>query len=150
MAMIYTKTLEQQDRRVRVIYVSSYIPRKCGIATFTKDLTNAINVLNPYSLAEIMAINDNSNTYDYPWEVKFRIAQDDLKAYLSAAEYINNSSAELVCFQHEFGLFGGKNGEYAITFLEQIKKPIVTPFHTVPEKPTEAQRELMRRICSLS
>ena len=150
MATVYTKTLEQQERKARVIYVGSYIPRKCGIATFTKDLTNAINVLNPYNLGEIMAINDNTNTYDYPWEVKFRITQDDLKTYLAAAEYINNSSAEVVCFQHEFGLFGGKNGEYAITFLEQIKKPIVTTFHTVPETPLEAQKEIIRRICNLS
>jgi glycosyltransferase involved in cell wall biosynthesis len=150
MATQYTKTLEQQERRVRVIFVGSYIPRKCGIATFTKDLTNAINVLNPYNLGEIMAINDNTNTYDYPWEVKFRINQDDLKTYISAAEYINNSSAEIVCFQHEFGLFGGKNGEYAIPFLEQIKKPIVTTFHSVPEEPLEAQKEIICRICSLS
>jgi len=150
MALIYTKTLEQQERKVRVIYVASYIPRKCGIATFTKDLTNALNVLNPYSLGEIMAINDNSNTYDYPWEVKFRINQEDLKTYIAAAEYINNSSAEVVCLQHEFGLFGGKNGEYAVPFLEQIKKPIVTTFHTVPERPLDTQKEIIRRICSLS
>ena len=150
MATQYTKTLEQQERKARVIYVGSYIPRKCGIATFTKDLTNAVNVLNPYNLGEIMAINDNTNTYDYPWEVKFRINQDDLKTYISAAEYINNSSAELVCFQHEFGLFGGKNGEYVIPFLEQIKKPIVTTFHSVPEEPLEAQKEIICRICSLS
>src|SRR4030042_5164346 len=150
MATQYTKTLEQQERKARVIYVGSYIPRKCGIATFTKDLTNAINVLNPYNLGEIMAINDNTNTYDYPWEVKFRINQDDLKTYISAAEDINNSSAEVVCFQHEFGLFGGKNGEYVIPFLEQIKKPIVTTFHSVPEEPLEAQKEIICRICSLS
>ena len=150
MATVYTKKLEQKERKVRVIYVGSYIPRKCGIATFTKDLTNAINILNPYNLAEIMAINDNTNTYDYPWEVKFRISQDDLKTYIAAADYINNSSAEVVCLQHEFGIFGGKNGEYALTFLEQIKKPIVTTFHSVPEKPLDAQKEIIRRICSLS
>ena len=150
MALVYTKTLEQQERRVRAIYVASYIPRKCGIATFTKDLTNAINVLNPYNLAEIMAINDNNNTYDYPWEVKFRINQEDLKTYIAAAEYINNSSAEIVCFQHEFGLFGGKNGEYVVPFLEQIKKPIVTVFHTVPERPLGAQKEIIRSIGNLS
>ncbi|OGY21395.1 MAG: hypothetical protein A2126_01200 [Candidatus Woykebacteria bacterium GWB1_45_5] len=135
---------------MRVIYVGSYIPRKCGIATFTKDLTNAINVLNPYNLTEIMAINDNTSAYDYPWEVKFRINQDDLKTYIAAAEYINNSSAEVVCFQHEFGIFGGKNGEYAIPFLEQIRKPIVTTFHSVPDEPLESQKEIIRRICSLS
>jgi len=150
MASRYKKTLEKekQERKLRAIYVASYIPRKCGIATFTKDLTNAINVLNPYNFSEIMAVNDNS--YDYPWEVKFRIAQDDLKTYISAAEYINNSSAEIVCLQHEFGIYGGRFGEYVIPFLEHIKKPVVTTLHTSPEKPLDVQKDIIRRISNLS
>src|SRR4030042_2041407 len=123
MAKKYLKNLELEERLIRSIYVGSYIPRKCGIATFTKDLTNAINALNPRALAEIMVLNNNG--YDYPWEVKFRINQDDLRTYIGAADYINDSSAEIVCLQHEFGLFGGKDGEYAISFLERIKKIIL-------------------------
>ncbi|OGY23239.1 MAG: hypothetical protein A2172_02600 [Candidatus Woykebacteria bacterium RBG_13_40_15] len=148
MAKKYLKNLELEERLIRSIYVASYIPRKCGIATFTKDLTNAINALNPRALAEIMVLNNNG--YDYPWEVKFRINQDDLRTYIGAADYINDSSAEIVCLQHEFGLFGGKDGEYAISFLERIKKPIVTTFHTVKENPTPTQKEIIKRISLLS
>ncbi len=144
-----TKTLEEQHRTVRAIYVSSYIPRKCGIATFTKDLTNAINALNPLGLAEILAINDPfapNGCYDYPWEVKYRIGQEDLAAYSAAADYVNSSSAEIVCLQHEFGLFGGKDGEYILEFLKQVKKRIVTTLHTTPEKPTPNQKRIIREI----
>ena len=148
MPTVYGKKLEKQERKVRVIYVSSYIPRKCGIATFTKDLTTAINALNPYNLAEIMAVNDNG--YDYPWEVKFRINQQDLGNYHNAAEYINNSSAELVCLQHENGLFGGREGGYIVKFLQKIKKPIVTTLHTVPETPNSDQLKIIRDISKLS
>jgi len=148
MAEQYLKNLELEERLVRAIYVASYIPRKCGIATFTKDLTNAINTLNPRGLAEIMALNNDG--YDYPWEVKYRINQDDLRTYIGASDYINESSAEIVCLQHEFGLFGGKDGEYAISFLERIKKPTVTTFHTVKDNPTPTQKEIIKRISSLS
>src|SRR3989344_8251097 len=121
-----SETLEQQHKTARVIYVSSYIPRKCGIATFTKDLTNAINVLNPYGLAEILAITDPAanNGYNYPWEVKYRIQQEEQGEFMAAADYINSSSAEIVCLQHEFGLFGGKDGSYIVDFLKKVKKKV--------------------------
>ncbi len=144
----YSKTLEEQERRVRAIYISSYIPRKCGIATFTKDLTNAINNLNPKGLAEIMVLNDNGN--DYPWEAKFRIDQNNFDTYVSAADYINQSSAELISLQHEFGLFGGESGEYIVPFIELIKKPLITTLHTVPSTPTPKQKEIIKAIAKKS
>ena len=147
-----TKTLEEQHKTARVIYMSSYIPRKCGIATFTKDLTNAINVLNPYGLAEILAITDpaGGNGYDYPWEVKYRIHQEDESEFIAAADYVNSSSAEIVCLQHEFGLFGGKDGSYVVDFLKKVKKKVVTTLHTVPENPTAGQRKVIKDIFNYS
>lgn len=147
-----TKTLEQQHKTVRVIYLSSYIPRKCGIATFTKDLTNAINVINPYGLAEILAVTDPAagNGYDYPWEVKYRVHQEDMNEFVAAADYINSSSAEIVCLQHEFGLFGGRDGSHIIEFLKRVKKKVVTTLHTVPENPTIGQKKIIRDIFKYS
>lgn len=147
-----TKTLEQQHKTVRVIYLSSYIPRKCGIATFTKDLTNAVNVINPYGLAEILAVTDPAagNGYDYPWEVKYRVHQEDINEFVAAADYINSSSAEIVCLQHEFGLYGGRDGSYIIDFLKKVKKKVVTTLHTVPENPTPGQKSIIKAIFKYS
>lgn len=147
-----SKKLAQQHQIARVIYMASYIPRKCGIATFTKDLTNAINVLNPYALAEILAVTDPAagNGYDYPWEVKYRVHQEDLNEFIAAAEYVNSSSAEIVCLQHEFGLFGGKDGEYIIEFLKRVNKRVVTTLHTVPENPTKGQKKMIGQIFKYS
>ena len=80
------KHLTNRTRAIRVIYVSSYIPRYCGIATFTKDLTNAVNLLNPYALAEIMVLNLDIDKLEYPWEVKYKIEQNNLATYLQAAD----------------------------------------------------------------
>lgn len=140
--------IEKAERRVRAIYLSTYIPRKCGIATYTKDLTNAVNVLNPYNLAEIMAVTDNG--YAYPWEVKFRIDQQAKADYAAASSYINKSSAEIVCIQHEYGIFGGKDGAMVIDFMKQLKKPIVTTLHTVLDNPSSNQKEILRTICGQS
>lgn len=145
--------LSEQRRDVRAIFVSSYIPRKCGIATFTKDLTNAINALNPYSLAEILSVTDPvapNGTYNYPWEVKFRISQDEVTNYISAAEYVNSSSAEVVCLQHEFGLYGGQDGGYILEFLKRINKKVVTTLHTTMEDPRENQKRIIREIFKYS
>src|SRR3972149_4685868 len=150
---LISKTLGEQHRTVRAIFFSSYIPRKCGIATFTKDLTNAVNALNPLALSEILAVNDPlapNGTYDYPWEVKYRIQQDDFEAYLAAADYVNSSSAEIVCLQHEFGLFGGKDGEYILEFLKRVNKRIVTTLHTTPEIPNPNQKRIIKEIFKYS
>ncbi len=148
-----SEKLSEKKRDVRAIFVSSYIPRKCGIATFTKDLTNAINALNPYSLSEILAVTDPSapnGSYDYPWEVKFRVNQDDVTNYIAAADYINASSAEIVCLQHEFGLYGGQDGEYILEFLKRLKKKVVTTLHTTMEHPKDNQRRIIREIFKYS
>jgi len=142
--------LDKEERAIKVIYVSSYIPRKCGIATYTKDLTNDINQLNPFALAEIMALTKNGESIVYPWEVKFRINQDELSSFLNAADYINQSGSNIVCLQHEYGLFGGHCGEYILPFIEAIQKPIVTTFHTVIKEPSSDQGNVLKRILSRS
>lgn len=141
--------LAKSEPKVRAIYVATYIPRECGIATYTKDLTNAINLLNPRCLADIVAIDDEKEVgkkRNYPWEVKFKIEQEKMHSWMDAAEYINQSGAEVVSIQHEFGIYGGMRGEYIIPFLDSIKKPIVLTFHTVVPRPDDNVKELVRRI----
>lgn len=142
------KILLKKRKAIKVIYVSSYIPRKCGIATFTKDLTNDINKLNPYTLAEIMAINRPQENLSYPWEVKFKVTQSDLETYLQAASYANQSEADLVHLQHEFGLFGGNCGDYIIPFCETLKKPLVITFHTVINDPNTEYGMIFKRLAA--
>ncbi|MFA5025920.1 MAG: glycosyltransferase [Candidatus Shapirobacteria bacterium] len=116
---------------IRVIYISTYIPQKCGIATFTKDVTTAINLLNPHALAEIMPIVKDNENPDFPWEVKNRIIRSDLNSYLKAATYINNSSCDLVLIEHEFGIFGGECGDYLVSLLKNVNKPKILTCHTI-------------------
>jgi len=121
---------------IRVIYISTYIPQKCGIATFTKDVTDAINLLNPHALAEIMPIvKEEDENISFPWEGKYKIARDDLNSYLRAAAYINNSSCDLVLIEHEFGIFGGNCGDYLLPLLVAIQKPKIMTCHTIINDP---------------
>lgn len=126
--------LVKKRKAIRVIYVSTYIPQKCGIATFTKDVTTSINMLNPYALAEVMVIiKEGEENLEFPWEVKYKIKRSDLESYVQAAKYINDSSCEVVLMEHEFGIFGGNFGDYAITFARMIKKPLIMTCHTIPD-----------------
>ncbi len=140
------QVLSHQERPLNVIYVSSYIPRKCGIATYSKDLTSAINLLNSRSLAEILVVNYPDENIEYPWEAKFKITHDDLATYLAAADYVNQSQADIISLQHEFGLFGGECGEYILPFVEALTVPLVTTFHTVVDDTKSKQGEILRRI----
>jgi len=149
-----SKKLQKERKAIKVIYVSSYIPRKCGIATYTKDLTNDINQLNPYALAEILAVNRQEENISYPWEVKFKINQNDLESYIQAANYINQSEADLVILEHEFGLYGGLGGDYIVSFTEVVKKPLIITFHTIIDDPNDkfgiVQKRLAERADAIS
>ena len=136
-------------------FVSSYPPRECGIATFTKDLVTAVNGGKNLGLeCRIAAMNENLySRYNYPPEVNAQIDQDDRESYLIAAEKLNRSSkTKVVCLQHEFGLFGGAFGEYIIPFLEELQKPVVTTFHSVlPGPKIERHRKyVVKKICEKS
>jgi glycosyltransferase involved in cell wall biosynthesis len=115
---------------IGVAYVSSYSPRQCGIATFTEDLTKNIDNLKVIRPSAIIAINDPGSSYNYGHEVIWQIDEDNVTSYEKAAEYVNNSDFDLVNIQHEFGLFGGMWGEYLLTFLKKLNKPVITTMHT--------------------
>lgn len=143
------RILDIHQNPVNLLFISSYLPRKCGIATFTKDLTKAINDLNPQSHAQIIAMN-NDETFSYPHEVVYQIERDNLDKYEDAAKFINSTSADIVCLQHEYGLFGGEDGEYIFKLLGRIRQPLVITLHTILSKPTDKQRDVLFRLAKLS
>ena len=136
-------------------FVSSYLPRECGIATFTKDLVTAVESRKESGVeCKIAAMNENMGRYNYPKSVNLQIEQDDCESYLIAAEKINNSKkSRVVCLQHEFGLFGGEFGEYIIPFLEELDKPVVTTFHSILPGDPDIERHrkyVVKKICQNS
>jgi polysaccharide biosynthesis protein PslF len=127
---------------MRVGYLSTYPPRECGIANFTKDLIDAtveLDRLTPY----VVALNERNAIYDYDRCVKFTIDRDDAEDYRKAARYVNDSGVRLMVIQHEFGIFGGDYGEYLRLFLENLHVPVITTLHTVqPNFPEKALKML--------
>jgi polysaccharide biosynthesis protein PslF len=129
------KVLRAKNKCINAIYISSYVPRKCGIATYTKDLTTAIDLINPCSKAEIIALVRPDDKIEYPAEVKFKIHQYNIDSYIRAAQHINKSKTDVVVLEHEFGLYGGEFGEYIIKLLELLGKPLIITTHTIPDDP---------------
>lgn len=166
-------SLPKNKSSINAIYISSYIPRKCGIATFTNDLVSAINRLNIGNPAEMIAMTDNGQSYEYTADVKREIKQLVKSDYEKAADYINKSAANIVNLQHEFGLYrvsegnatcclsaGAKGpddsnaiideGTYLLDMLRKVTKPIVTTFHTILSNPDNRQIYEMSKLIELS
>lgn len=132
---------------MRVCFISSYIPRKCGLATFTRDLASEMD-LQQVEISVVAMENEIKHKYSKP--VIKKIRQQKLSDYLRIANHINNSSIDIVHLQHEFGLFGGENGEYILAFANRLKKPLVTTFHTVLLTPNKKQKEIVQELTRLS
>lgn len=130
--------------------MSSYIPRRCGIATYTKNLTNAVNLLNPRALAEIVAVNRGQESLHYPEEVKFVLNHLQPHDYLKAAEFINHSGADLASLQHEFGLFGGQCGDYLLPLIDALKLPLVTTIHSLLHDSRSPRALILKKIIAKS
>jgi len=133
--------------KLRIVFVSSYPPRECGIATFTEDLVKSLERINANVQCRIVAIEDKK--YRYNRRVKFRINQREKESFLQGANWLNNSGADLVNIQHQFLLYG-EEGEFTPIFLKQIKLPIITTIHTLPTRPTKREKEAIKAILSKS
>jgi glycosyltransferase involved in cell wall biosynthesis len=116
---------------MKILFIGTYIPKECGIATFTSDLLNSISVVNNDIHCEVIALIDPSENHNYSKEVVFQIERNKLEDYYRAADFINHSDADVICLQHEFGLFGGDAGDYIFALLSGISKPVITTMHTV-------------------
>ena len=134
----------------RIAVIGNYLPRHCGIATFTTDLCSAISA--EYGAARLMAlpVNDTEQGYDYPARVRWSLAQDDVKSYQEAAEFLNFNNIDMVCLQHEYGIFGGPAGSHILHLLRGLKMPVVTTLHTVLREPDPNQLLVMEEIAELS
>lgn len=134
----------------RIAFIGNSLPRRCGIATFTTDLQQAVAASDPGTQSVIVAMTDPGHDYDYPPSVVFRIGQETVHDYDKAADVLNAGQFDVVCLQHEFGIFGGDAGDYILRTLSRLTMPIVTTFHTVLATPTRAQRNVMDRIIGAS
>ncbi|MFI5103200.1 MAG: glycosyltransferase family 4 protein, partial [Terriglobales bacterium] len=134
----------------RVAIIGNYLPRRCGIATFTTDLCDAIHA--EYEATELLAlpVNDTEEGYSYPARIRFELSQDELASYRQAADFLNFSNIDLVCVQHEYGIFGGPAGAHILELLRRLQMPIVTTLHTVLREPDFDQRIVMEEIAALS
>src|ERR1035437_4314728 len=134
----------------RIAVIGNHLPRQCGIATFTTDLCNAIAA--GYGAAELLvvAVNDLLSPYVYPVRVRFEISEGDISSYRTAANFLNSSNVDVVCLQHEYGIYGGKAGSYVLQLLQHLKMPVVTTLHTVLREPDVDQRIVMQEIAARS
>src|SRR5271155_2184876 len=134
----------------RIAVIGNYLPRQCGIATFTTDLCSAISAEYGNARLTAMPVNDTSEGYDYPSRVRWALAQDDLTSYRDAAEFLNFNNIDMVCLQHEYGIFGGPAGGHILHLLRGLKMPLVTTLHTVLREPDPNQLRVMEEIAELS
>jgi glycosyltransferase involved in cell wall biosynthesis len=134
----------------RIAVVGNYLPRRCGIATFTTDLCDAIHA--EYGATELLAlpVNDTEAGYAYPARVRFELSEDNLASYRQAADFLNFSNIDLVCLQHEYGIFGGRAGAHILELLRRLQMPFATTLHTVLRDPNPDQRAVMEEIGTLS
>jgi len=162
-ALIEMQSLELEEKPVilapvpprlalptRIAVVGNYLPRHCGIATFTTDLCDALHA--EYGATELLAlpVNDTEEGYDYPVRVRFELSENNLASYRQAADFLNFSNIDLVCLQHEYGIFGGRAGAHILELLRHLHMPFVTTLHTVLREPNPDQRAVMEEIATLS
>jgi glycosyltransferase involved in cell wall biosynthesis len=132
-----------------ILYMSTFPPRECGMATFTKDLATVMDRKFDHKIkSKILAMNKNTiNIYNYPDDVIFQIDDENVQEYIDVAKKINETKAiKLVNIQHEFGIFGGKYGKYLIYFVEMLKKPLIVTFHSVLPNPDNERKKVVQSI----
>ncbi|TDU63076.1 glycosyltransferase involved in cell wall biosynthesis [Prosthecobacter fusiformis] len=126
------------------------MPRLCGIATFTHDLCEAVSSAAPATECYTGAVNDRAEGYKYPPRVRFELQEKDLDSYRRAADYLNFNNADVLCVQHEFGIYGGPAGSHLLALLKEVRMPVVTTLHTILSSPNPAQRKVMNELVQRS
>ena len=134
----------------KIAFVGDHLPRKCGIATFTSDLLAAVAAAHPQSQCFSVSVNDIPGGYEYPQVVRFEIEEQDLSSYLRAADFLNISDVDIVCLQHEFGIFGGTAGGHILALLRELRMPVVITLHTILREPKADQRRVIHELVALS
>src|SRR5438270_6671533 len=142
--------MREHSKVRKIAFVGDHLPRKCGIATFTSDLLAAVANAHPQSQCLAVSVNDIPAGYEYPEVVRFEIEEQDVSSYLRAADFLNINNVDIVCLQHEFGIFGGPAGGHILALLRELRMPVVTTLHTVLREPRADQRRVMQELISLS
>src|SRR5436190_17541238 len=142
--------MEEGSKIRKIAFVGDHLPRKCGIATFTSDILAAIATAHPQSQCFSVSVNDIKGGYEYSEVVRFEIEEQDLSSYLRAADFLNISNVDIVCLQHEFGIFGGPAGGHVLALLRQLRMPVVTTLHTVLREPNTEQRRVIQELTARS
>ncbi len=142
--------METHPLTSHLAFIGDYIPRRCGIATFTADICEAISAEFPKTKCIVGSVNDRKEGYDYPARVRFEIAEKEIASYRRAAEFLNINNVEVVSVQHEFGIYGGPAGSHLLALLRDVRMPVVTTLHTVLQEPNSDQRSVMAELDVLS
>ena len=134
----------------RIAFIGNYLPRQCGIATFTTDLCEAIATEYKHTTCIALPVNDLEAGYAYPPRVRFELTEKDIESYRRAADFLNINNVDLVCLQHEYGIFGGRAGSHILALLRELRMPIVTTLHTILREPDPDQRRVLEEVAALS
>jgi glycosyltransferase involved in cell wall biosynthesis len=145
-----TSVLKYYEGIESIAVIGNYLPRQCGIATFTTDLVEGLSAEAPDINCWATAMNDKPEGYTYPEKVRFEINQNKLADYGVASQFLNISQTDIVCLQHEYGLFGGPAGSHLLKLLGELRMPVVTTLHTVLKEPTPEYRAVMCKLSDLS
>jgi len=143
-------SLQYEHRLKRIAFIGNYIPRQCGIATFTTDICEATAAAYPAINCIAVPMNDVDEAYDYPDRVRFEVSERNINSYRSAAGFLNMNEVDLVCLQFEHGIFGGRAGCHILSLLSRLKMPVVTTLHTVLETPDVHHRRVVDRVAAYS
>jgi glycosyltransferase involved in cell wall biosynthesis len=134
----------------RIAFIGNYLPRQCGIATFTTDLCEAIAAEHSDTTCIAVPVNDIEGGYAYPSRVRFELVEKDIESYHRAADFLNINSVDLVSLQFEYGIFGGRTGSHILALLRELRMPIVTTLHTILRDPDQHQRRVLEEVAALS
>ena len=134
----------------RIAFIGNYLPRQCGIATFTTDLCEAIAAQYGQTTCIALPVNDIEAGYAYPTRVRFELPEKDIDSYRRAADFLNINNVDLVSLQHEYGIYGGRAGSHILVLLRELRMPIVTTLHTILHDPNPDQRRVLEEVAALS
>jgi len=144
------KFVDKPSQIQKIAFLGDYLPRKCGIATFTADVLSAVAAEHPQTQCFAVPVNDIPGGYEYSDVVHFEIEEQDLSSYQRAADFLNISNVDIVSLQHEFGIFGGPAGSHLLALLRELRMPVVTTLHTVLREPNADQRRVMQELITRS
>ena len=134
----------------RIAFIGNYLPRQCGIATFTADLCESIAAEFSETQCFALPVNDIEEGYPYPPRVRFELTEKDIESYRRAAEFLNINNVDIVSLQHEYGIYGGRAGGHILALLRELRMPVVTTLHTVLQSPSPDQRRVLEEVATFS